>query len=263
MRIKFYKKTQDLEEIYSKDQMKFAFINKQMEMCTPFVMCRDFLQDAFRGHLTNKKTSIYGFSYDPCQDPDIDTENIRIIVADDRIGRMSSNTLTLWDFQERMEHSFSLIRHYEKKMGIKEKTYIVRYQEEDKYYWVFIGPKEWLQNPFFISLYTLLIRLGEKKFKFHSDASLLQTYKNWCKKSLNSAHPDNDTKYLQKICTYLDTIIENRKELFFAETDSFFSEDFFIPANIMAYHNYSGIVSLCKKNTFNSSLNHKLDQFIE
>jgi hypothetical protein len=59
----------DLAEIFQSLDIKFAYVNKNMEEVTAPAKCRDFLGDCIYSRRTGNKVGIYGFYYDYANAP--------------------------------------------------------------------------------------------------------------------------------------------------------------------------------------------------
>lgn len=248
----WFKQQGNLSEIYQQTGMLFAFISSPKDgskVCHPWVKCRDFLHDAVRSQIVGKSCYIYGFRFDPKVNPKIDLKRMRMLVT-----KSSNNAAEMVAFKAKMASALVLINHFER----QAKTSLSIVQEIDhtgsgkQAIFMFTGPSMWIKSPFLVSMYTLLIRLGDKELKFKS-AKDLQTKLESLHKQFSS---DNDAKYLTEIWDKLHPIIKNRKELF--KTKDGFHDVFFEDTNIDYFHNYSGIVSLAKFNSRNKELNDSL-----
>jgi hypothetical protein len=110
----------------------------------------------------------------------------------------------------------------------------------DSFAVIFQGPVEWLSVPAFISLYTMLIRLGAKNFKFKTNVELKKIINIFISNSV----ADNDRAYLEKVYPFLDAVLKFRKKIFKTEASGLFHE-YNKHLEINTIHNSRGILSLC------------------
>jgi len=235
-KFKVYDKVQSLNEIYQQSGMRFALMSApkdgNLQSC-PWVKCRDYLHDAFRAFIHKNSCKIYGFSYNYETDPPIDTRRIRLLVKNESIE--------LKDLALDVIHGVRLINHYENIAGIKLRT---KKYEVNPGIWVINGPNFWFKSPVLTTMFTFLLRLGELRIKFKDTYDLeLQLKKH--------ADPEgnNDAKYLKDtwnkmslIAQYYDEIFLNGKR--YEKCIRQKKNDI----TVYDYHNYMGIVSLCKNN---------------
>lgn len=230
-----------MAEIYQSTKFQFAFVsaprtgNKQ---CHPFVQCRDFLHDAVRVHITKGSCSIFGFTYRYGKNPPVDMRNMRMLVTKFNMKDTERKT-----FEKKMLCAREVINHYETIAGWPKTKLKYVGDEKRANVWLFVGTGKWMKSPFLVSMYTLLIRLGDKyktlnKFKDTKDlVSKLQTVSKQCS--------DNDAGYLKSAY--------NKMHLIIAEADRMFLKDgktidpTYLDKNIQLtnFHNHCGIFSLC------------------
>ncbi len=242
-----------LNEIYQQTQMQFAFISSPKngnKQCHTFVLCRDYLHDVLKCSWLKKTCTIYGFTFDYYKNPLVDLERTRMLVT---MKNLSDKDVEI--FNKKMLTALSLLNHYEK-MARWSRSRLYKVSSHEKNVWMFVGTAMWMRSPFLISLYSLLIRLGDKYeyldgFKGNED--LKERLKNIGADTSNDM--DNDSNYLHHLWDKIDKVIEYRKTLFF--THGKLDKRFDSPAvqTISIFHNCSGILSLCKSNT----QDHELD----
>jgi len=259
-----YKDATNLTEIYQQTGLYFAFIsapkNKNLQ-CHPLVKCRDFLQDAVRCTIPNSGVSgckIYGFKYEHKVDPPVDLSKIRLIVT------YKNLKLNITDCSIKMMYALKLIHHYEDLMGIKVKTVQKQLNHKDfpNPIWTFTGNSIWVRSPVLVSLYTFLIRLGDKKLEFKDNKELHSKYEQLIKNNIDKDNKikDNDIQYLQSIYPKLDMFIKNYKKILF--TDNKFDTLFLNKSiSIYSFHDHSGILSLAKKTICDVSVKEKYMEF--
>jgi len=217
--------------------MKYAFLSPDGRQCHPWILCRDFLHDALRNQLNGTNESIYGFHFDPNENPPLNLSKISILVKrepdfGENPSKASKNTLEI------LNNSLKILRCMEEFGGIKplSKMFAVK-GEKDVY--LFEGAKDWMESTFMISLYTFFMRLGAKKLQFETKKELDDQLKKLTKSKVS----DNDVQYLKSVRPYINKIIINRKKLVYDKK----GERLFDKQNINMFHNYTGIVALAEK----------------
>ena len=247
--VKWFPSTNSLIETYQQTEFKFSFAgqpdkNGIFKQCHPWAKCRDFLPDAVRATITNKTFSIYGFNFNPKNNPVIDLDTMRMLVY--------KSDLKLADkieFEDKMFFGINLLNHYEQIMKI---NFSILYRTEkdynDKPVYLFIGNGEWMRSPFLISLYTFLIRLGDKKIVFKNDQELLDKYKILIKEHDSGKIYDNDIGYLKSMWNMFHLILENRELLTYSNKtiDPIFRDSLI---GNSSFHNRTGIRSLSQATT--------------
>lgn len=246
-------------EIYQSFNMKFAFANiidGTIVQCHQWVKCRDFLHDAIRTMLTGKTSSIYSFTFEKNKNPDISMDKIRFLISKKDVTNATK-------FRPVLTRALKLINHFESLAGQDHST--LKKVEEDKkagyaHVWLFEGPQFWLSAPYLVSLYTFLLRLGDKPLKFTNAATL----KVELEKLSKATHPsnDNDMKYLKTVWDKIETIVIEHEKLAKLNDDGF-SELYFTDAAIGSFHNSSGIVSTCGGNTWHAPFNKRVTKTLK
>jgi hypothetical protein len=195
--------------------------------------------------------SLYSFKYGP-ENPAVDLRAMRMLVRVD-LKVPSEQVLAKWD--AKMDSALKIINHYEKMAGVKNSR-VIRIIGTDKTLWLFTGPAMWLKAPYLISMYTMLIRLGDKMLEFNDNEELRAALKKQSE-TFNHEKPsnDNDSNYLGACWDKLDLIIRNRELLFGAKTNHIYTK---ADIDISRFHNRSGIHSLCSYNTLDPKLHKEL-----
>jgi hypothetical protein len=241
-KIEWFKKTGGLNEIYQKTGMQFAFVSAPskegvQKVCHPWVLCRDFLPDAVRTQLTGKKTAIYGFNFDKGVNPDIDLKKMRMLVS------VSGKKVNKKDFQKKMVSAEKLLHHFEAHANIpltKAKK-IKQHGSGKTCVYSFVGSVEWMKSPFMVSIYTFLIRLGDKELEFNSKESLLGALKALKDKEVGG---DNDIHYLRQAWDKMHPVLKHRDKLF--KMKDGFHDIFFKDLSIGSFHNHTGLQGLVR-----------------
>lgn len=252
--VKWFKNPKNLSEIYQQTGTVFAFASLQKDgltQCHEWVKCRDFLPDAVRSQITGKVCSIYGFVFDPKNNPNIDLDKIRMLVS-----KGSLNALKVQKFRRKIKSSLKLLNHFEDIAKVP-KTKVVRAnssgQKKYKAVFLFSGPPMWLSSPFLVSMYTFLIRLGDKELKFTDNSELEKGFKALVDQQNAGKLNDNDACYLTNSWDKLKLIIENRSKLFPNQDNvhDIYWKDY----SIHEFHNRSGLNSLTRYCTIDPKLN--------
>jgi hypothetical protein len=232
--------TPHLSEIYQSTGFKYAFLSSPKDgskQCHGWIKCRDFLNDAVRNQIANRKDSIFGFSYNPGDNPPIDLSAMRMLVKRD-VKEKGENIAA--ETKEMMLSAFSILRFFERHGKIKPITKLYTIADNPDIY-IFVGASDWVLSPFMISLYTFLIRLGAKKISFKTKDELSSALKKVAE--LPHTYGDNDINYLKTVLPYIEKIIIKRNLLGFKTKDG---AHLFEKAGIDTFHNNTGIVALCK-----------------
>lgn len=264
-KVKDFKNPNMLVEIYQKTGILFAFASQpdkkgNMEQCHEWAKCRDFLPDAVRAQITGKKCGIYGFTYTPGgKNPPIDLNKMRLLVANGN-PEQGQAPISKADFRRKMEKALIVVNQFEKQGKISlskmiEVEHSKRNGKEDLVV-LFVGSGIWMKSPFLVSLYTFLIRLGDKEPEFKSFGELETAFKALANKS-----GDRDFSYLKNSWQKMGTIIRHRKELF-PEKDGFHDINF-QNMDINAFHNNTGLQALCRLQTPDVKLNKKAKEVFE
>ena len=267
-----------MTEIYQQTGIQFAFlgadVNGEYSQCHPFVLCRDFLHDAVKAFINKNSWSIYGFNYEYGKHPDIDMSVMRMLVRK-RIFGVGGVTTDLQKKQvekvkrDMSEHALRLLHHYEELGDIPKSSLEEVTDPLGNPAFIFTGSPIWISNTFFISMYTYLIRLGDKDVKFRDDASLMKRYDMLMKEyaapgigtGKNLKPADNDVNYLRKNFDKLRLVMENRIELFGEEPIHPIFTDKTIPNG--AFHDRCGIFNLCSYASAAKDINTALRGLVE
>ena len=210
-----------LSEMNQTVPFRFAFVTKQYKMCHQWVYCRDFLQDAVRVALTNVPCDIYGFKYDPVKDRKLDLSATRMAVSN-----ISKEQAFL---------ALKILRLFETDAEIYKLSTLELMEEPEVV--VFTSASDWMNNPFTISLYTFLIRLGYRGLVFDTKEEFIAE----CTRIMEdrSHNCDNDAEYMRSANRILWKVLPKRSYLSWEEVD-------YSGYDIHYFHNTSGIVSLAK-----------------
>ena len=246
-------------EIYQSFNMKFSFANiidGKIVQCHQWVKCKDFLHDAIRTMLTGNKSSIWSFTFEKNVNPNISMDKIRFLIS-------KKDVTNATEFKFVLTRALKLINHFENLAG-EDHTTIKKVEEDKKagykHVWLLEGPKFWLSAPYLVSLFTYLLRLGNKPLEFTDATSL--------KKELgvlsNDTHlsNDNDMKYLKTVWDKIDIVVREHEKLAKLNKDGF-SELYFTDVAISAFHNNTGIVSACGAKTWHIEFNKRVIKILK
>lgn len=233
--VEFFKHKSYLCEAGQPTGIHYAFLSADNKQCHQWIKCRDFLNDALRNQISDKVDEVFGFSYNPKQNPPLDLGKMRMMVKrhpgpaeKDAAGRI----------KEIVASALAILNCIEEASGIQPLSVIHQVAGEKEMY-IFEGSSEWMESTFMISLYTFLIRLGDKKLVFKDKAELNAALKELSEKKIS----DHDISYLKTSLPYIDKILEKRKELTYVQKDG---KHFMGLSPIGMFHNYTGIVALCQ-----------------
>lgn len=261
--INWFTPSNHLSEIYQQTGYRFAFAgkpnNKEVsEQCHVWVKCRDFLPDAVRATIIDKKFSIYGFIFDPSTNPKLDLHSMRMLVYKPDIHYNEEATLEC--FEDKMLTGLVLLNYYEKMMKI-ELSMLCRTKTDYKKtpVYLFTGASDWMKSPFLVSLYTFLIRLGDKQIKFEHEDDLIEKYKILIEKYNSGKLHDNDVGYLRTLYTPLHLILKNI-ELLSKQLNTVFSNK---DIDNGSFHNSTGITSLVNGNTPVPEINELIKKYLK
>jgi len=225
----------ELAEIYQKVEMQFAFAlptsdPDKFKQVHQFVLCRDFLHDAVRAHLTKVPYKIYGFVFDPSKD-ELYTKRMLMLVRLPNIERKI----------EVIEH---LLHLFEKKMKIKRS---IVHKTDLKNTLLLEGSRVWMSSSQMVSLYTFLPRIAchtnEEIVNSIMESKTLKPLLAFWKQVFDT--DGSDTKHLPPLGKYLNTILSNRNKIGLTPENTLTVKI----VSVSNFHNYSGIVSLCKEET--------------
>ena len=237
-----------LNEIYQSVEMKFAFLSEDNKQVYVFAKCRDFLHDIVRASITGKPAQIYGCDYNPSKHPRVCESSIRMLVRSETCRGDDQKVAR----DEVMESALALIHHYEEIASLKERSTVVRLEKSRKgTTWLFTGPQFWLSSSFFVSLYSFLIRLGDKKISFSDNDELKAKFKE-----ISDKLQDNDSTYLRTLWSKIDVVVKNYSVIKngMKWDASYYRDD--IP--ISKFHNSGGIVSIAQASSYSTRKNERV-----
>lgn len=254
--VEWFKAPKSLNEIYQQTGMLFAFISSPengSKVCHEWVKCRDFLHDAVRSQITEIPCSIYGFTFDSKKNPTIDMKKMRMLISKEVIKEDD-----IAGFKKKMESGLALVNHFEKyaKVSLSKLEEIDSKGSNKKVVYSFVGPQMWMTSPFLISMYTFLIRLGDKEISFENVDELKEKFKDLHSKYKEGRLSDNDANYLGKSWDKMHIFIKNRTKLF-PKKDGV-HDIFYGSYNINGFHNNAGIWSLSSCQTPDIDLNNRV-----
>lgn len=236
MEIIEYKKNNSLSEIYQKSYSVFAFVKKieedKYQQCSQYVKCRDFLNDVVRGVLQKTDINIYGFKYEPTQDPMIDMDNISFLIKNPKK-----------EIEPDIVKALKIINHYESIMGLDSLSTYIRVDNNTV---IVTGSKEWLRSQVLTSLYTLIFRIAELSFAVpDKSVDLTEVFDSYILALRNEGKSiEGDTKYLALIYKNLNTFMQNYKSILGLDKAPYDPILLDTKISLSNFHNHTGIVSL-------------------
>jgi len=238
--------------------MLFAFLSSPengSKVCHEWVKCRDFLHDAVRAQVTGTPCAIYGFTFNPETNPNVDLKKMRILISKDGLKEDS-----VAGFGKKIQAGLALVNHFEKyaKVSLSKLEEVDSKGSNKKVVYLFTGPKMWMTSPFLISMYTFLIRLGDKEITFENADDLKEKLKGLNALFKEGKLPDNDANYVGSSWDKLHLFVKNRTKLF-PKKDGV-HDVFHGPYNINSFHNYGGIWSLATCQTPDKTLNDRVKE---
>lgn len=258
--VEWFKTPKTLSEIYQQTGMIFSFISSPengSKMCHGWVKCRDFLHDAVLSQLTNSSCSIYGFTFNPDINPIIDIRRMRMIVSKDGLKVDDVDK-----FRTKMQSGLKLVNHFEQyaRVSLSKLQELNPKGSNKESVFLFIGPRMWMTSPFLISMYSFLIRLGDKNIEFETVEDLKNQFKFLYDKYIDGKLTDNDANYLGSNWDKMHLIIKNRTKLFPKKNGM--HDIFYAGFRTESFHNSGGIRSLSLFQTPDIDLNNRIKELI-
>lgn len=135
--------------------VEFCMMSDDMHQCSPFMLCKDYLQDAIHGVLNKKRNQIYGFTYDPKQEHHPCLGEVRLVVVNSSDAKFAQKVANCLDFLHQVEEA----------LKFPKKTQFSEVENPPKHYkrcgaFLIRGHQRWQRSTVMISLYSLLIRVG-------------------------------------------------------------------------------------------------------
>jgi len=234
-KVKWHNKTRNLIQD-SSEGLEYAFLNKNYEQIHQLVWCKDFLNDVIYGFLNNKRTTIWGFSYDP-------NKHLAPYLGSTRILLTSKRDK---EFPKKIQQSLNFVNEIEEHLKMS-KTQMEICHEPPRHYrrsgvYIFNGSKRWQKAPPMLSLYTLLIRVG-----------LNHTFGTPWQETIEDIRNETKTPYYEEDATILrngkigmDRIFKfGDRKLFHRDIRDNYSES----VDIDVIHNDCGIVGYSNNST--------------
>lgn len=242
--IKWFSTKNSISEIGQPLCLKFAFVNENLEQTHPLIKCRDFLHDVVKSYLTKSKISLYNFDYDPNKNPPLYPNRTLMLV--EFPGDISPKVNSIQTLLHCVEYALNL---KDMKNNKKTSVYNIVNVKDDKKYLLFSSPKIWMCSPFLLSLYTLLIKIGQ-----HDDENILKSdgtsklnvvVNKFIPDLLSKKKdaPNTEIRYLKSIEMYFSGIIDNYESLISLDKSGF-DRVYYESISINQFHNNYGIVGL-------------------
>lgn len=242
--IQKFTNTTKLSEICQEVETQFSFVTgpkSGRKQCHQFAKCRDFLHDAVWAYINKSVCNIHRFNYKYGEYPNIDLKKMRMLVF---LQKEDKN------FKAKIKRAQKILHHYENMAGWP-KSRISTVVDENQMI-LFTGSARWMLSPPLVSMYTLLIRLGDKNIEeFKTDKELQKIYE----KLGNTKYcgNDNDLRYIRDCYDKLDIVIKYHEELFGKKIE----ENYPSGIDKHSFHDYGGILSLCTFSLFKKEITTK------
>lgn len=249
-----------LSEIYQKTGYQFALLSAPKDgnkQACSFMLCRDFLQDAVAAFTTKGSCSIYGFKYAYGKHPPLDMVRVRMLVTKDGLSSKANRER----FRRELKAGQSLVNHYERLAGVSMST-MRKVTDSSKHVWRFRGPGLWMKSPFLISMYSFLVRIGDKVDivdGFKDTPDLVERLKKVSQGS--SAGDDHDVNYLGNSHDKMHILMSNLNDLLFNGGKDKLDKNFKHATGTM--HSRCGIDSLCRFGSPDETLNNRLKKLYQ
>jgi hypothetical protein len=143
-----------ISQVYSTG-LEYAFLSHDYKQQLPWVYCKDFLHDAIFSLLHNTHLSLFGYTYNPNQDPKPNLRRMRLMVAN------ASDK----NFGDKIPAAIDFVNQVEKVMKVPSMSRVFSCPNPPKRYancgvYLFSGSGKWLLAPPMVSMYTLMVRSG-------------------------------------------------------------------------------------------------------
>ena len=90
--------------------LEFAFVSADYHQVCPFVLCKDYLQDAIYNQLYKTKKKIYGFQFVSQEGREICLSKIRLIIANTQDKALRKHILPCMDFLHQIEEQLKIVK---------------------------------------------------------------------------------------------------------------------------------------------------------
>ena len=236
VKITWYNWKGSIAQIYS-NGLEYAFASEDNKQCCPFVFCKDFLQDCVWGQLYGKVATIFGFTFNPKNDPHLDMNKCKLLVT---------NSADPKEFKNRIEKCVLFINQIEKALHLI-RTVAYECELPPPHYTkcgVFLleSSRRWLEAPPLVSLYTLLIRVG---FVYNGTDTFMEHIAK-VQEGKISPYQRNDASYLKSADKGIKQIMElGYRKIFYIDPKKNYPEG--IQTGVL--HNSTGIVGFTAGST--------------
>ena len=228
-------KSGGIAQIYSSG-LEYALCNEKYEQCHDFVFCKDFVQDAIHAHLYGGVASIYGFTYNPKEQPKLSLDRLRLLCVNSSDSKML----------EKVPNVLDLLNQFCKKLKIKPtKAFLVanppaKYKKNGCF--LIDASGMWNNAPVLVSMFTLLLRVG---FVHKQGENCLETLKNLVDGKIKP-YQSNDRSYIQQSMDGIEKILKwGYRKFFFINIEKNYPKG----TNIGTMHNQTGIVAFSSGST--------------
>ena len=235
-------------------KFQFAFCTAPIKgvryQITQLHSCRDYLHDSIKAQTHKEIANYTGHDYSYGKNRLIDMNKLRLIVT----GSMRGDDKVVEAFKAGLYSGKRVINFYEKSIGLQNtRIFEVKYTGKKKC-WLLIGPKEWMHNPYLLSLFTLILRVFTttgKNVKLKTEEDIIKFYTTTAVNHISS----NDKRLLNYTWNKGLLIMQNRDYLFKdLTTEVLFPED----RVWSTFHSQGGIYSLCKGTSYNVVISRRI-----
>ena len=211
---------------------QFSLVSDENEQVSQFCFCKDYLHDAIYGHLNKKSVSIYGFFFDPKNNPAPSIKEAKILTGNSSDPK----------FREKVPNCIDFLNQFEKALGMKKLTCFFEVSKPPVKYsaggvWLVCGDKRWVNSPPMLSLYSLLIRIGfghKIGTPFMDTIKGIESRKITPYQSCDYNRISGSTKIIEKILKKGD------EDIFGTEIEKNYPNEI----SVSTMHNYCGIMGL-------------------
>ena len=88
--------------------VEFAMVSADNHQCSPWMYCKDYVQDAIHGRLNNKRNRIYGFCYNPKAVHQPCLTSLKLLVANSSDGTLRKKIPNCMDFLNQIEEHLGI-----------------------------------------------------------------------------------------------------------------------------------------------------------
>lgn len=216
--------------------LEFCFVSDDNHQCTPFAYCKDYLQDAIQGRLSNSSKSIYGFHYSPSAKHQPSLKKLKLAIANSSDSRLREKISTSLDFMHQIESALKISKTKMSECeGPPKKAYIAGGV------WLVEASRRWLYSPVMVSMYTLLLRVS---FSHVAGTPFMATINDIIAGKLGAYQP-NDRNQLDRAKKGIELILnKGDRKIFYKKIEKNYPK-----VDVYTMHNSMGICSFSEGRT--------------